>query len=198
VDEAMRLNPGRQLVRGQQYEITVQGKPSLGWRYEGLYADGKARFSKINGLSKEVSVEELASELNPVKIQDKSVLVSEQAEPVLIPFENGKYRTGTQVSYKNEDFTIAKYDSRTGRPILYKAERGEGWAFQVLSLSSEEFRQYRPIVGDGGKALFVNPQSTAVYEMYPLPAHDGKIRLVQSRNYVIVDDVKNLKVATTR
>ena len=236
VDEVMRLNSGRQLVKGEMYQISVKGKLALGWKYEGLNSDGTALFTKVKGLAKEVSIDELVREmkpkfnpiippgmphyrpgevLKPAASQSKKIEVVEQAKPVelvqpakpveiveqvekvLVPYESGKYRPGSQVSYDGNDFTLVKYDNSTGRPIIFNPHRGDGWALSAMPVSSEQFKLYRPLTING-ETFYIGPNSGSVYKEFPIPGHKGEIRLTENYNYVIVKDVENLKVATTR
>jgi len=173
----VNANPNRALVVGEKYELLrSNGERDLGWIFIGHNPDGSAKFRKPDAVKQEVPM----------------AILKEALAPKYVPFNPTQAKVGDAVRYEQQDFKIASIDSSTGLPILYQANRGQGFVNQMAFISPEQLNQYRAIRVNGG-TIYANSDLSAFYSATKLP--NGSVMLSNNYEYVLAQNVSDLQVA---
>jgi hypothetical protein len=191
-DQFIISNPGRNLNIGERYNmIRFNGAPDLGWVFEGQTQDGRLSFRKKAAVRLEVFPHELLHDESNRSADAKEVKkptpVQPLQEPEMVPFERGKIGAGAQVWYRGEEYTLAKYDRTTGKPILFRRGRGEDFISKYRELSESELKVKYEQTVIAGKNMWIDKDKHA--DIYMVSnVGGGKFLVVPDPQYVIWDE----------
>ncbi len=140
----------------------------------------------IAGAREAAPAQQLPLDFTPFPAPVERPVQPEIVDPSLSPFERGQARTGAEVVLNGETFNIARFDIATGKPILFKENRGDGFVQQMRRATGEDLTTKYDSIVLNGKTYYMDKAHSEVFAA--MPTGDGTYIMAQEHQYVIFDE----------